>query len=361
MFGRNLWFIGVLVAAIALPYYMSGDSQWTSLRNVWNSMWTDTVDGGPYARPYAGQSPRWPSSNESMPIASGSPAPAIRSLDPAAARHTPHGSPADTSQLNVGQQRNAGNPAAGVATENATGATDAQKQPNDPPQEPNLCGPTTSSISQLLNFDATPAWVMNNWRRVSTRLVEFDLESLRVPIVTGIGPHDLAGSLTYYFGRRQVLQRIAFDGYTGDPAPLTSIMEQKYGLQAEPWLGAGLYLARGGEDRQQLISVLRIRHATVVRSENPRQRFRVEFELNRPDGFGLSSYYQSLLEKDRERNVWQPETEGTADEVDPATKEAAELAEKVISEAESEVPKTNPFPSKSQLPINADRYLPPPY
>ena len=128
MFGRNLWFIGVLVAAIALPYYMSGDSQWTSLRNVWNSMWTDAVDGGPYARPYAGQSPRWPSSNESMPIASGSPAPAIRSLDPAAARPTPLGSPADTSQFNVGQQRNAGNPAAGVATENATGATDAQKQ-----------------------------------------------------------------------------------------------------------------------------------------------------------------------------------------------------------------------------------------
>jgi hypothetical protein len=222
---------------------------------------------------------------------------------------------------------------------------------------------------------------MNNWRRVSTRLAEFDLEGLRVPLVTGTDPHDMVGSLTYYFDARQILQRITFDGYTGDPAPLTQIMMQQYSMRAEPWLGAGLYLARRSSqvaEEQTIISVLRIRHAPVVRSENPRQRFDVEFELNRPDNeLGLSSHFASLLEQDRERNVWQPAAEeataetGAGDaKVDPAADQTAtdteatiaDEAAQIIEEAANDVePVRNPYPSKSQLPIHADRYLPPPF
>ena len=376
MVGRNLWFIAILVAAIAFPYYLSADSQWTSLRNFWNSMWTDTVDGDPYA----GQPPLWPNANQNVPTASASPAPAIAPLYSNSAGAAQALTPPATRGLEGTPGPYHGHQAAGAATNTPVKAAAPPTQRADPfSQQPSLCGPATSCISYLINFEATPAWVMNNWRRVSTRLAEFELEGLRVPVVTGTASHDMVGSLTYYFDRRQILQRIAFDGYTGDPSPFASIMMQKYGLQAEPWLGAGLYLARGGKDKQDLVSVLRIRHAPVVRSDNPRQRYHVEFELNRPETeLGLSSHFESLLKKDREQSVWKPEaeaTETTDGEKDvtasPPQGEASESEESALTSELAEIANeasasaatapTNPYPSKSQLPINADRYLPPPY
>ncbi len=376
MAGRNIWLVAVLVLAIVFPYYLSGDAQWSSLRGWWDSMWTDTVDGGQDAsRPGT-----WLTPDQTYPVASATPAPPSRPFNFATPQSVPPQNSTARMQATTTQPwplpgavaANAGNPASAVYP-----GTEAQ----DPLlQQPSLCGPSTPSISYLLNFEATPAWVMNNWRRVSTRLAEFDLEGLRVPVVTGTAPDDMVGSLTYYFDARQVLQRITFDGYTGDPAPLTAVMMQQYGMHAEPWLGAGLYLARRAgpvEGEQAIISVLRIRHAPVVRVENPRQRYDVEFELNRPDNeLGLSSYYTSLLEKDRERNVWQPaaettpETEKDEAAVEPAADETATTTEGALKDengpsaddtaSEVEPPKHR-YPSKSQLPINADRYLPPPF
>ncbi len=189
-----------------------------------------------------------------------------------------------------------------------------------PQAGPALCGPDTPCISHLVSFDLTPAWVLNNWQRVSTRLADFELEGLRVPVMTGTDVNAVVGSLTYYFDRRQTLQRITFDGYTGDPGRMVQVLSEKYALKAEPWLGAGLYTQRNTAD--VLTSILRVSHAPVVRASDARRRFAVEFELNRSETkYGLSERFDSLLAADRDSKALVDEKE----EIDELQKSAEEL------------------------------------
>src|SRR5262249_15052442 len=77
-------------------------------------------------------------------------------------------------------------------------------------------GPVVT-IEQAFRFDLTPQWVSNHWPRVSTVLGEPEQLGMRVALVSGTQPDDVAGSLTYYFDPHHQLQRITFDGLTRDP------------------------------------------------------------------------------------------------------------------------------------------------
>jgi hypothetical protein len=48
------------------------------------------------------------------------------------------------------------------------------------------------SLAEVLRFDISPDWVMGRFPRVSTVLAELNLDGLRVPLVTGTSPSDLA-------------------------------------------------------------------------------------------------------------------------------------------------------------------------
>lgn len=134
---------------------------------------------------------------------------------------------------------------------------------------------------ETLNFGITPGWVLARWSRVSTSLAELDLQGYRVALVTGTTDGDLAGSLTYYFDSKQHLQRIAFSGSTGDPRPLERVMAMKFQLAREvvddP--SQAVYRARNGK---QILGEMRIRAAPVVRSQESRARFLVNFTIDRP-------------------------------------------------------------------------------
>ena len=71
-------------------------------------------------------------------------------------------------------------------------------------------------LAAVFRCDITPPWVMSQWSRVSTGLAELDLHGYRVALISGTREGDLAGSLTYYFNIQQRLQRITFQGSTGD-------------------------------------------------------------------------------------------------------------------------------------------------
>ena len=346
MFGRNVWFIALLVAAVVVPYHLSGDSQWSSMNNWWHSMWSNDsaaqADGrGTYRK-------AWPGAEATLPTATTSPLPAhysrrpIQTLPKSTPRPTLSPQPSPQPAAPNFQSNSTSSPVlssgvpgarprfhdwmpvnqAGAGTLSSQGGipglpTIGQVSAGDP--KPSLCGPDAPCMSQLINFDATPAWVMNNWQRVSTRLADFDLEGLRVPVMTGTSVQDLVGSMTYYFDRRQTLQRVMFDGYTGEPSPLVQIMQDKYQLKAEPWLGAGFYTKRDGG--QKIASVMRVMHAPVVRASDAARRFGVEFELNRPESqFGLSDHFASLLQADRDGNIL-----ASANNTEPVTKTKEEL------------------------------------
>jgi len=178
----------------------------------------------------------------------------------------------------------------------------AQEGPPTGKGSPQVSSGPEEDLAAVLRFDVSPEWVTQRWPRVSTVLAEQELEGLRVPLVTGTQIDDLTGSLTYYFDRQRRVQRIAFQGHTGDERKLMSIVTNQFGMRAEPTLGAGIYVARWNA---RPMSVVRIAYASVVRSQSPHNRLQVALEINRPNTYyGLSQEFQRLLLQDRQTWRW---------------------------------------------------------
>jgi hypothetical protein len=156
-----------------------------------------------------------------------------------------------------------------------------------------VASPPVVDLREVVRFDLTPRWIMERWPRVSSVPSDGRFDGLRVPLVTGTGAHDLAGSLTYYFDKSQQMQRLMFHGYTGDDRPLVSLITQYYRLQPEPAVGAGVFVARWNA---KPTSALWIRRMPVVDAGNHHQKFEVILELNRPNYHAsLSPQFENML------------------------------------------------------------------
>lgn len=163
-------------------------------------------------------------------------------------------------------------------------------RPIDGPQFPNsliyespapLEGAGFYSMEQVLRMDISKQWVYQNWARKSTGLADPELFGVRVPLVTGTGMADLAGSLSYYFNGAGQVDRIRFRGTTADTSRLVSFLQRQYGLQWQsPRVpGEQLLQARSGD---QIVSQMNTFPEPVLWSTRPHGSFRVELELNRP-------------------------------------------------------------------------------
>jgi len=172
-----------------------------------------------------------------------------------------------------------------------------------PPAPPDsLVGGPIHDLREVLRFDITPDWVTSRFSRVTTVLAATELEGLRVPVVTGIGPSDLAGTLTYYFDYSGKLQRVMLHGFTGDVSRVVETMTQHYGLQAEPTLDAGVYTRRWNA---KPVHFLRITRAPVVYSDALHHKFTVFLELNQPNlPYGISDDAQQIIGADRGIGRW---------------------------------------------------------
>ena len=164
-----------------------------------------------------------------------------------------------------------------------------------------VASPAVVDLRDVLRFDLSPRWIMERWPRVSSVPSDGQFDGLRVPLVTGTGAHDLAGSLTYYFDKSQQMQRLMFHGYTGDDRPLVSLITQYYQLQPEPAVGAGVFVSRWN---RKPISALWIRRMPVVNASNQHQKFEVILELNRPNHYvGLSPQFENMLRQANARHA----------------------------------------------------------
>ncbi len=165
-----------------------------------------------------------------------------------------------------------------------------------------MVGPRVEDFGEVFRFDLPPRWVVSRWSRVTTILAEYDLEGLRVPFVSGTDLDDIAGSLTYYYDKQHQLQRISFEGRTGDERRLVQFMQQAFNLKVEPSHYAGLLLEKwNGQPK----SVLLIRHAPVVLSAEPHSRLEITLELNRPNNtYRLSLPLQEELNLGRKAWRW---------------------------------------------------------
>jgi hypothetical protein len=148
---------------------------------------------------------------------------------------------------------------------------------------PALEGAPTQNLAEVLRFDVSTGWVLRRWPRVSTGLAELPLEGYRVPLVTGTAETDLAGALTYYFNAQQQVQRIGFQGTTGDPRELIRLLTGRYKFARRLTNDPGLFVYEIADLAGRPKSVLRIQSAPVIKSSEPRRRFEVELMLERPN------------------------------------------------------------------------------
>lgn len=136
-------------------------------------------------------------------------------------------------------------------------------------------------LSEVLQFDATPAWVMSRWPRVTSGLAEPKLQGYRVALVTGTTENDLAGSLTYYFDVDQRVKLIHFRGTTGNPRQLVAFVMSRYGFEPQASGDPALHLFQVKWNGKPT-SELRIRPAQILKASQPYSRFEVELAMKRP-------------------------------------------------------------------------------
>jgi hypothetical protein len=140
----------------------------------------------------------------------------------------------------------------------------------------------TPGLKEVLNFDVTVAWVTQHWPRVSSGLSQVQLQGYRVPLVTGVGVADVAGSLTYYFDSRQQVQRITLRGTTGNPTPLIQLLASRFRFTRRMLNDPGLILFESVDADNQLVGSLKIRSAPVIKASQPYTRYELDLVLNRP-------------------------------------------------------------------------------
>lgn len=168
------------------------------------------------------------SSSEAADVPAASPASSTggesTSGTPAAAKQTP--AAVVSSGTPVVGQPPAPSPIAGV-TPPATaplmvsgggeaGETEVVVDTNGAHPQKSAGGPTFQRFIDFLDFDSiTPEWVTSRWSNVLS-VGPLYTRGYRVPLCTGSDISDLIGSLTYYFDRNLELEKITFEGYTGD-------------------------------------------------------------------------------------------------------------------------------------------------
>lgn len=136
-------------------------------------------------------------------------------------------------------------------------------------------------LEHAFRWEITPAWILGNWPRVTTHLAALDSQGYRVTLITGTGQTDLAGAVTYYFDPQQRLQKMVFNGTTGDAKRLVQFLIARHHFERRLTEDPSVYLYQVEQDGQAL-SELKIKTAPIVRTASAYSRFEVSLTMNRP-------------------------------------------------------------------------------
>jgi len=171
-------------------------------------------------------------------------------------------------------------------------------------QQPNTAvgGGVVYDLREVLRFDIVPGWLPQRFARVSTVTSNVQMDGLRVPLITGTQPKDIAGSLTYYFDSSQTLKRINLHGLTGDPTQLANLMVQFYQLKPEQSLGGQLFTTRWNN---RITSVMQISPAPIIYAGADHSKYIIFLELNQPTNqYGLSDEASEVLRNSQATQRW---------------------------------------------------------
>ncbi len=172
-----------------------------------------------------------------------------------------------------------------------------QEQPNAA-----IGGGAVHDLREVLRFDIAPGWLPQRFARVSTVTSNVQMDGLRVPLITGTQPKDIAGTLTYFFDASHALKRINLHGLTGDPTQLANLMVQYYQLKPEQSLGGQLFTTRWNN---RITSVLQIAPAPILYAGADHSKYIIFLELNQPTNqYGLSDEASGFLSASQATQRW---------------------------------------------------------
>jgi len=149
------------------------------------------------------------------------------------------------------------------------------------PSQPVAATSATVPLEESIRFDVTPEWVTGRWPQVTSVIDDSEHLGLRVMLVSGTSPSDVAGALTYYFDQQHQVQRITLNGVTGEPSRLANYIVGKFGLRPTQTQDLGLYYYGG--DISVPTSMLKLAALPIVRPEAPLARVQVTLDLKRTD------------------------------------------------------------------------------
>jgi hypothetical protein len=137
-------------------------------------------------------------------------------------------------------------------------------------------------VEEAFRFEIQPDWVVSRFASVSTVAGDPKQLGMRVALVSGTRPDDLAGSLTYYFDDHHQLQRITFTGRTGGARRLLAAVVPANGLKSLPTTGAARYVA--GDPKKPTSQVM-VNYLPVMPAQS-NSRMEVAVDLRRADVVG---------------------------------------------------------------------------
>ncbi len=152
-------------------------------------------------------------------------------------------------------------------------------------------GGQISSFNRIFQCGAPRSWVQRTYDDAS-RTMDQQREGLRVTLVTGDKLEDLAGSLTYWFDRQGRVERITFQGVTGNPAKLVSFAHRSHKMVARGCERDAIFVRDGKNGPLHLLHISRLPFVNV---QTQYGRYEVTLELNQP-GSSLSSASSDVLE-----------------------------------------------------------------
>jgi hypothetical protein len=175
-----------------------------------------------------------------------------------------------------------------------------------PPASPNVtlasAALPSASIEEAFRFEVRPDWVMSRWPQVTTVAGGPNQLGMRVALVSGTRPDDVAGSLTYYFDEHHQLQRLTFTGQTADARRLLAATVTPYGLTSLPTTGAAHYV--GGNPKQPTSQVL-VKYLPQI-AQPAASRLDVSVDLRREDVVGWDGRARDTAEPSQLPQSYRP-------------------------------------------------------
>ncbi len=158
-----------------------------------------------------------------------------------------------------------------------TGASVPARAENETP----VTGYRVGNFLDIFDFDITPDWVTSRWKHVAS-VGPVHTRGYRVPLVTGTDKSDLVGNLTYYFDAHLEVEKITFEGFTGDLDRL-AITLRHFNMAKRLTSDPNMLIyetPKLGKNRSYLKSY----HRTALEDENyPHRKFWITLELYPPE------------------------------------------------------------------------------